>query len=133
MRIQRISNNTLKFIAIIPGIMLTILTSFVIAGEALEQRVQRYWTARTVNDLQTIYSLESAALPGGGLTPDQYQRIKGLPVRDVKVLEAIVVGDQAKVKIQGQVAVGALGWVSQTLTEDWVLINDEWYHQTPKP
>ena len=112
---------------------LAILSGYVIAGESLEQRVQRYWTARAINDLQTLYSLESAALPGGGLTPDQYQRVKGLPVRDVKVLETIVDGDQAKVKIQGQVGVGSLGWVSQTLTENWVLLNGEWYHLTPKP
>lgn len=132
MQIQQI-RNPLKFVATILGITLVGLTSAVIAGEPLEQRAQRYWTARAVNDLQTVYSLESAALPGGGLTPDQYQRVKGLPVRDVKVLETVVEGDRAKVKIQGQVAVGTLGWVSQSLTEEWVLVNDEWYHSTPKP
>lgn len=132
MQIQQIRNR-LKFVATMLGITLVGLASAVIAGEPLEQRVQRYWTARAINDLQTVYSLESAALPGGGLTPDQYQRVKGLPVRDVKVLETVVEGDRAKVKIQGQVAVGALGWVSQSLTEEWVLVNDEWYHLTPKP
>lgn len=133
MRIRRISSKFLKPITTMLAMTLAILGGVVIAGESLEQRVQRYWTARAINDLQTLYSLESAALPGGGLTPDQYQRVKGLPVRDVKVLETIVDGDQAKVKIQGQVGVGSLGWVPQTLTENWVLINGEWYHLTPKP
>lgn len=102
------------------------------AGEPLEQRAQRYWDARSVNDIYTVYSLESAARPGGWLTPDKYKQVGGLPVREVKIAGTQVDGDKAKVTLQGQVAVGTLGWMPQTLTEDWVLIEGEWYHQTPQ-
>ena len=104
-----------------------------VAGESLEQRVQRYWVARIANDLHTVYSLESAALPGGWLTPDQYRRLGGLPVREVEVIETKVEGDQAKVKVKGQVGVGSLGWMPQVLTQQLVLIDGEWYHQTANP
>ncbi len=102
-------------------------------GESLEHRVQRYWTARSVNDFQTVYSLEAAARPGGWLTPDQYRQLGGLPVREVQILETTVEGERASVKLQGKIEVGAFGWTQQTLTEEWVLIDGEWYHQTPKP
>lgn len=103
------------------------------SSEPLEHRVQRYWTARSVNDLQTVYSLEAAARPGGWLTPDQYRQIGGLPVREVQILETKVEGERASVKLQGKIEVGSFGWTQQTLTEEWVLIDGEWYHQTPKP
>lgn len=103
------------------------------AGEPLEQRVQRYWTARSANDLPTIYSLESAAQPGGWLTPDQYRQISGLPVREVRIMETKMEGDRASVKLEGKIRVGALGWMPQPLTDEWMLIDSEWYHQTPKP
>lgn len=136
MRIQRTSNTMstiLKCGLAAWGLILAMLANPGIAGEPLEQRVQRYWAARVANDIQTVYSLESAALPGGWLTPDQYKSVGGLPVREVKVLETKIEGDEATAKIQGQVAVGALGWMLQTLEEKWVLVNGEWYHQTPKP
>jgi hypothetical protein len=103
-----------------------------VAGESLEQRVQRYWTARSINDVHTVYGLESAARPGGWLTPDKYQQLGGLPVRDIKIVKTQVEGDKAMVMLQGEVAVGTLGWMPQTLTENWVLIEGEWYHQTPQ-
>lgn len=112
---------------------LAVLSGVVVAGEPLEERVQRYWTARSINDLHTLYSLESAARPGGWLTPDKYKQLGGLPVREIKVMETKVEGDKAKVTLQGQVAVGTLGWMPQTLTEEWVLIEGEWYHQTRQP
>lgn len=103
------------------------------AGEPLEQRVQRYWLARSINDLPTSYNLESAAQPGGWLTPDQYQQIGGLPVRQVQMTETKVEGERALVKLEGKVEVGTLGWIPQSLTEEWVLMEGEWYRQTPKP
>lgn len=129
MRIQ-LNNNLLQRLGV-AGLLLVLCNSL-LAGEPLEQRVQRYWTARTTNDLQTVYSLESAALPGGWLTPDQYKRLGGLPVRDVKILEKKIEGESAQVKIEGRVAVGSLGWMPQNLEEQWVLVNGEWYHQTVK-
>lgn len=113
-------------------VALAVLNGGAVAGEPLEQRAQRYWTARSINDVHTVYNLESAARPGGWLTPDKYQQLGGLPVREVKIVETQVEGDKAKVTLQGQVAVGTLGWMPQTLTEEWVLIEGEWYHQTPQ-
>lgn len=127
------SSKTLRHLFFVLGFVLTLLSGPLMAGESLDQRVQRYWTARAANDLQTMYSLESAALPGGWLTPDQSGRLRGLPVRDVEILETKIEGDKAAVKIQGRVAVGSLGWMPQTLYDQWVLVNGEWYHQTDKP
>lgn len=133
MRNRLTRNHLLWCLLAIWGLLWAFPSSSVLAGEPLEQRVQRYWEARSINDLQTVYGLESAALPGGWLTPDQYQKIGGLPVRGVKILETKVEGDQATVVIQGSVAVGTLGWMPQTIAEKWVLIDGEWYHQTRKP
>lgn len=132
MRVRPSGNKILKFLLAASGPVLAIFSTLLLAGEPLEQRVQRYWAARAANDLQTVYGLESASLPGGWLTPDQYKLLGGLPVREVKILETKIEGDKAIVKIQGQVAVGALGWTLQTLDDKWALINDEWYHQTRK-
>ena len=118
--------------ALASAVALIALMGVAHAGEPLEQRAQRYWDARSVNDIHTVYSLESAARPGGWLTPDKYKQVGGLPVREVKIAGTQVDGDKAKVTLQGQVAVGTLGWMPQTLTEDWVLIEGEWYHQTPQ-
>lgn len=126
------SQSLLKRVCGIVG-LLVVFSNTLFAGESLEQRVQRYWAARTANDLQTVYSLEAAALPGGWLTPDQYKRLGGLPVRDVKILETKIEGESAQVKVEGRVAVGSLGWMPQALDEQWVLVNGEWYHQTHKP
>lgn len=111
--------------------VLLMMPALVLAEEPLEQRVQQYWTARADNDAHTVFKLESAARPGGWLTPDQYKRVLGLPVRAVKILGAEINGDQATVKIQGEVAVGSLGWMPQTLTDEWLRIEGEWYHKTP--
>ena len=113
------------------GIFLALMTEMAIAGQPLEQRVREYWEARQINDIPTYYRLESAALPGGGLTPDKYRAIAGLPVREVKVLNIKVENDRAEVKIEGKIEVGALGWTPQTVTDTWVLVNGEWYRQTP--
>ena len=110
--------------------VLLIAPSMVLAEEPLEKRVQQYWNARADNDVHTVYRLESAAQPGGWLTPDQYKRVTGLPVRAIKILNMEVEGDQAKITVQGDVAVGSLGWMPQTLTDEWLRIEGEWYHKT---
>lgn len=133
MQIQQTNNGVIQRFLMALVVMSMLTSGVVIASESLEQRVQRYWAARASNDIQTVYSLESAALPGGWLTPDQHRSLGGLPVRDVKILETRIEGDRAEVKIQGQVGVGSLGWMPQTLGSTWVLINGEWYHQTPNP
>lgn len=65
--------------------------------------------------------------------PDQYQQISGLPIREVRIMETKVESERASVKLVGKVEVGALGWMPQPLTDEWVLIDGEWYHQTRKP
>ena len=120
---------------LLAGVLLALILPIkpILADESLEERVRSYWTARSSNDLHTLYNLESAARPGGWLTPDQHQRIGGLPVREVEIVDTKIDGDRAEVKLQGQVAVGSLGWVSQQLTQQWVKIDGTWYHQTPAP
>lgn len=113
------------------GILLTLTMGGALADANLEQRVLEYWKARQINDIPTFYRLEAAALPGGGLTPDQYQRIIGLPVQDVKILQIKVEDDKAEVQIEGQIEVGALGWTPQIATDLWILVDDQWYRQTP--
>lgn len=113
------------------GTILILATGIAIAETTLEQRVREYWEARQLNDIPTYYRLESAALPGGGLTPDKYRVILGLPVREVKILNIKVDNDNAEVQIEGKVEIGALGWTPQAMTDSWVLINGEWYHRTP--
>jgi hypothetical protein len=135
MRIQPINRaiaRMRKRVLMASVVALAVTSGAAVAGEPLEQRVQRYWTARSINDVHTVYGLESAARPGGWLTPDQYKQLGGLPVREVKIVETKVEGDKAKVTLAGQVAVGTLGWMPQTLSEEWVLIEGEWYHQTPQ-
>lgn len=113
------------------GVLLTLTMGGALADATLEQRVREYWEARQINDIPTFYRLEAAALPGGGLTPDQYQRIVGLPVRDVKILQIKVEDGKAEVQIEGKVEVGALGWTPQTTTDSWILVDGQWYRQTP--
>lgn len=130
MRIQWRSKTQQPMRALI-GVFLVLMAEMAIAGATLEQRVREYWEARQINDIPTYYRLEAAALPGGGLTPDQYRAIAGLPVREVKILDIKVENDRAEVKIEGKIEVGALGWTPQTVTDTWVLINGEWYRRTP--
>ena len=113
------------------GMILVLIAGIAMAGQTLEQRVREYWEARQINDIPTYYHLESAALPGGGLTPDKYRAIAGLPVREVKILNIKVENDQAEVQIEGKIEVGALGWTPQTVTDTWVLVSGEWYRRTP--
>jgi hypothetical protein len=119
-----------RLISVLGGVILALVGWSALAGEALEQRVRQYWEARQTSDILTYYRLESATLPGGGLTPDKYHLIMGLPVRDVKIQNIKVEGDKAEAQLEGKVEVGALGWVPQTLTDVWVLVNGEWYHRT---
>lgn len=130
MRIQWQSKTQQPMLALI-GIFLVLMAEMAIAGQPLEQRVREYWEARQINDIPTYYRLESAALPGGGLTPDKYRAIAGLPVREVKILNIKVENDQAEVQIEGKIEVGAIGWTPQTVTDSWILINGEWYRRTP--
>lgn len=100
--------------------------------QALEQRATEYWKARALNDLATMYKMESDALPGGTLTPQKMTALLGVPVRNVTVISPEVKGDKGTVKVKAQVAVGQLGWMPQEITDPWVRIDGEWYHKRVK-
>ena len=97
---------------------------------ALEQRVTEYWAARQSRDIRTLYDMESAARPGGWLTPDKAGAVSGLPVRNVKIEEIALDGERATVRVNGDVMVGTMGWWKQTLEDAWVFIDGQWYHDT---
>ncbi len=96
----------------------------------LEQRVTQYWLARQSRDVRTLYDMESGSLPGKGLTPDKAMDLAGLRVKNVKTEVLSVEGDRAKIRVNGDVLVGTLGWVPQILEEQWILIDGQWYHET---
>lgn len=96
----------------------------------LERRVAEYWAARQIRDVRTLYDMESGSLPGRGLTPDKAIDLAGLRVRKVKTEVISISGDQAKVRVDGEVIIGTFGWVPQTLEDQWVLIDGQWYHET---
>lgn len=96
----------------------------------LEQRAAQYWKARQARDIRTQYDMESAARPGGWLTPDKAMTVGGLPVRKVAIKDINIDGDHAKVRVSADVMVGTLGWTPQTLEQTWVLIDGQWYHET---
>jgi hypothetical protein len=99
---------------------------------ALRERVERYWAARQVRDVRTLYELESAARPGGWLKLENAMSLIGLPVRNVKIQEVKIEGERAMTRISGEVMIGTLGWTPQTLEDPWVLIDGLWYHQTSR-
>ncbi len=97
---------------------------------ALEPRVAKYWAARQSRDTRTLYEMESAARPGGWLTPDKAGAVSGLPVRNVKLEEITLDGERASVRLNADVMVGTMGWWKQTLEDAWVFIDGQWYHDT---
>ncbi len=100
---------------------------------ALEQRVVKYWEARQSRDIRTIYELESDSLPQGG-SPDKVIPAVGggLRVKNVKIDDIVIDGDRAKVQVKGNVLIGSMGWMPQTLVDNWVLIDGQWYHETKR-
>ncbi|MDG4584067.1 MAG: hypothetical protein P9E67_08285 [Candidatus Competibacter sp.] len=99
---------------------------------ALRQQVERYWAARQARDVRTMYEMESAARPGGWLKLENAMSLQGLAVRKVRVEEVNIEAEQGKARIRGEVLIGAMGWVPQTLEQTWVLIDGQWYHETQR-
>lgn len=99
---------------------------------ALRQQVERYWAARQARDVRTMYEMESGARPGGWLKLENAMSLQGLPVRKVRVEEVNIEAEQGKVRLSGEVLVGTMGWVPQTLEQTWVLIDGQWYHETQR-
>jgi len=99
---------------------------------ALRQRAERYWAARQARDVRTLYEMESAAQPGGWLKLEEAMSLRGLPVRKAKIEAIQIEGERASIKISGEVSVGTFGWTPQTLQDPWVLLNGQWFHETPR-
>lgn len=98
----------------------------------LRQRAERYWAARQARDIRTLYDLESAAQPGGWLKLENAMSLQGLPVRKVKIEEIQIDGAKGMTRISGEVMIGTMGWVTQTIKDPWILINNQWYHETAR-
>ena len=58
--------------------------------------------------------------------------LQGLPVRKVRVEAVNIEAGQGKARISGEVLIGTMGWVPQTLEQTWVLIDGQWYHGTQR-
>lgn len=98
----------------------------------LRQRAERYWAARQAHDIRTLYELESAARPGGWLKLENAMSLQGLPVRKVKLEDIQIDGAKGAVRVSGEVMVGTMGWVAQIIKDPWILIDDQWYHETAR-
>ncbi len=98
----------------------------------LRQRVERYWAARQSRDISTVYQLESAAQPGGWLKLENAMTLAGLPLRKVKVEDLQIDGESAKVKVTAEVNIGTIGWMPQSIQDNWILLNGQWFHETVK-
>jgi hypothetical protein len=96
----------------------------------LQQRIDTYWAARQSRDITTVYQLESAAQPGGWLKLENAMSLAGLPIRKVKIEGLQIEGDRANVKITAEVNIGTLGWMPQSIQDNWILLSGQWFHET---
>lgn len=100
---------------------------------ALRQRAERYWAARQARDVKTVFEMESEARPGGRLKLEHAMSLQGLTLRNPKIGEIKIEGDQAVLDVKADVLVGTIGWVPQTAIRDrWILLEGQWYHETAK-
>lgn len=100
--------------------------------KALRERVERYWEARQSRDVKTLYELESAARPGGWLKLEHAMALQGLPVRKAKIDEVRIEGEKGITRVSAEVMIGTIGWTKQTITDPWVLLEGQWYHETSR-
>lgn len=100
--------------------------------KSLRERVERYWEARQSRDVRTLYELESASRPGGWLKLEHAMALQGLPVRKVKIDEVRIEGEKGITRVSGEAMIGTIGWTQQTITDPWVLLDGQWYHETPR-
>jgi hypothetical protein len=99
---------------------------------ALRERAKAYWDARKINDLQTLYSMETATAEGR-LRPDQMSRtqfstlrIVGYTLTDVKIT-----GETATIKLDTEVmhpAIEGKVLMGPSLVDYWTLMDGTWYH-----
>jgi len=101
----------------------------------LEQKVSRYWDAVISNDQLTIYGME-AGKKSGELSPDAFydrQMAKSVEIVGYSVEEIDIQGEYAKAKIDVLKTFAALRGVSYKggVSDAWILIDNEWFHDTP--
>ncbi|MBL8250550.1 MAG: hypothetical protein JNK31_02650 [Candidatus Competibacter sp.] len=100
--------------------------------KALRERVERYWEARQSRDVRTLYELESASRPGGWLKLEHAMSLQGLPVRKVKIEDVRIEGEKGITRVSAEVMIGTIGWTRQTVSDPWVLLEGQWYHETSR-
>jgi hypothetical protein len=100
-------------------------------AESLEERVKAYWQARTQKQMEKAFAFE---VPGSvektiylekGLTASiTYTKSEILTIKEN--------GDEAEVGLQTEYLLpGLTRPATSSLTEKWVKIRGQWYHQPP--
>lgn len=126
-----------KWVVGLAGAWLAVATAAGIAaaGEvdaALRERVKAYWDARKINDLQTLYSMETATVEGK-LRPDQVSRTQFSTLRIVgyNITDVKITGDKAEIKLDTEVmhpAIEGKALVGPSIVDYWTHIDGKWYH-----
>lgn len=104
-----------------------------VEGEAaLRERAKIYWDARKINDLQTLYSMETATLEGR-LRPDQMSRTQFSTLRIVgyNITDVKITGDKAEIKLDTEVmhpAIEGKALVGPSIVDYWTFMDGKWYH-----
>lgn len=105
--------------------------------QALKERAQQYWDAYRINDLMTVYQMESGSLPGGGLTPDKFAgRVAAgkafMRLENVRIGEVLVKENEGEVNLI--VDQNIVRWdvvkKDRPMKDSWVLIDGQWYRRT---
>ncbi|NBY21683.1 MAG: hypothetical protein EBQ73_02185 [Gammaproteobacteria bacterium] len=101
----------------------------------LVERINQYWVAKQVNDVRTIYEMESAKLDGT-MTPSDanYYNSGNVYVNSFEVEDIQYQDDSAIVTINRQLTFDDLqGKEFSNRGEDrWILIEGQWYHDSSK-
>jgi hypothetical protein len=100
--------------------------------DALRERASAYWEAWRVNDLHTVYQMETAMVEGL-LTPDQMQqaRFQRLRVVGYKFKDVQIHGDSAEMVVETELTLPDLQGKSFTgppKKDHWTFVNGNWYH-----
>lgn len=103
------------------------------AEQVLTERAHQYWEAIKLNDLSTAYRLESGSL-NGALTASAFRQglARAAPLIDYQINGVRIDGSGAQVDIRVRYKLPQLrDPVTWNRSNPWVLIDGQWYHQTP--
>lgn len=105
-------------------------------SEELQDRAKAYWEAMRVNDLITIYQMETASLDGRMIAADM-RNMLNLPSRllsyDLK--PPVITGDTATVDVDLTLTKSGMkgkGYSIPTRNDHWTRIDGKWYHGRTK-